>query len=238
MKSFRLFLESDQYIKEPGTQYGSNEGGLYTSPSGSKHYVKFYENPDQAKVEALTGKLYDHMGINTVNPELKSVNGREAITTPWNDKLGQMKPHEFDKLTPEQAHQLGKMFHAAVLSKNWDILGLEHDNVIKNKETGDLHAIDHGGAFHFRARGGPKHYGPDIDEHDSLMNNDQPSGKVFRSLDKQYPDAIHNAAREVLPKLDDEKVEHIFRNSGLTNWPDLYNNFNERKNKLKGLYKT
>ena len=238
MKSFGLFLESDQYIKEPGTQFGSNEGGLYSGPDGNKHYVKFYKNPDQAKVEALTGKLYNHMGINTVNPEMKNINGRDAIVTPWNDKLGQMKPHEFDQLNPEQASQLAKMYHAAVLSKNWDILGLEHDNVIKNKETGDLHAIDHGGAFHFRARGAPKPYGSDIDDHKSLMNNDQASGQVFRSLHKQYPEAIQNAAHEILPKLDDDHVEHIFRNSGLTNWQDLYNNFNERKNKLKGLYKT
>ena len=84
MKSFGLFLESDQYIKEPGTQFGSNEGGLYSGPDGNKHYVKFYKNPDQAKVEALTGKLYNHMGINTVNPEMKNINGRDAIVTPWN----------------------------------------------------------------------------------------------------------------------------------------------------------
>ena len=235
MKSFGTFTEALQ--KEPGTQYGSNEGGIYhDTDTGDKHYVKFYQNPDQARVEALTGKIYDHMGIKTIKPEHKMVDGKHAIITKWNDKLGRVHPSEFEKLNPKQADQLAKMFHAAVLTKNWDIVGLEHDNIVKDKETGDLHAIDHGGAFHFRARGGPKEYGPDISEHESLRNNGQASEHVFNSLKDQYPQAYKNGIKAV-KKINNQHVHDLFQNSGLTNWKDLYNNFSERKRKLLNAYR-
>lgn len=148
MLNFKLFLESLKPIA--GTQKGSNPGGLHVDEHGEKHYVKHYENPDQAKVEALTGKIYHHMGIKTVKPEL---HGHSSIKTKWNEDVHQIPPHHFENLSKKQAHQIGKIYHGAILTKNWDVVGLEHDNIVHNKKTKDLHAIDHGGAFHFRARG-------------------------------------------------------------------------------------
>lgn len=226
---------SEELTKVPGTQYGSNDGGVHVdSETGKKYYVKYYDKPDQAKVEALTGKIYNHMGINTLSPEYKNINGKHAVVTEWNDHLSQIKPKEFDSVTKEQAHDIGKMYHGAVLTKNWDIVGLVHDNIVKHKD-GSLFAVDHGGSFHFRARGGPKHYDPDIGEHDSLRNNSEASGHVFSSAFAQHPEAEHESLSAV-KNMDDNHVHELFKNSGLSNWKELHNNFMERKSKLLNKY--
>jgi len=232
MKSFRMFLEELKPVS--GTQYGSNPGGVHQdSKTGDKFYVKHYANPDQAKTEALTGKIYNHMGIHTVNPEMHEKSG---IKTKWNSDVRQMKPKEFENLNHHQANQIGKMYHAATLTKNWDIVGLEHDNIVHNDKTGNLHAIDHGGSFHFRARGGGKEYGPDIAEKNSLRNNNEASGHVFSTVFKHHPEAEKHGL-EAVKNIDDKHIHHLFSTSGLDNWKELHHNFNKRKEALIASYK-
>jgi hypothetical protein len=231
MLSFKQFFKED-LIKEPGTQYGSNEGGVYKDTSGNKFYVKHYKNPDQAKVEALTGKLYSHMGIKTLNPEYKEINGKPSIVTPWNENLSSVSPREFEKVDRNQASQLGAMHAAATLTKNWDIVGLEHDNIMKHK-NGDLYAIDHGGSFHFRAQGGPKEFGPDISERESLVNNSGASGHVFSHAFDNHPEA-REAGINAVRNIDHDHVKKLFQNSGLDNWQDLHDNFKKRMSAFLG----
>jgi len=230
MKTFKEYF-SEELVKQPGTQYGSNSGGVHVDDeTGEKYYVKHYRNPDQAKVEALAGKIYKHMGINTLDPEYREINGKPSIVTKWNNSLDTMRPNEYNEVTTDQAHDLAKMHAAATLTKNWDIVGLEHDNIMRH-QNGDLYAIDHGGAFHFRAQGGPKEYGPDISERESLVNNDMPSGQVFSHVFDNHEEA-KRAGRSSVENIDDEHVESLFRNSGLDNWRDLHRNFMQRKNKF------
>jgi len=235
MLSFKEFVQEATYKPEAGTQMGSNEGGIHTDEHGNKHYIKYYKNGDQAKTEALTGQIYHHMGIHTLQPKHEMINGRHAIVTKYNPDLKSMKPKEFDNLSSDQAHHIGKMYHAATLTKNWDIVGLEHDNIMKHK-NGDLHAIDHGGSFNFRAQGGHKDYGPDISEHQSLRDNNQASGHVFKSVFAQHPEAEKKGLDSV-KKIDDSHIHGLFKNSGLSNWKDLHKNFMERKKKLLDTYK-
>ena len=232
MKTFKQFKE--ELVKKAGTQLGSNEGGVHVdSETGKKYYVKHYKNPDQGKVEALTGKIYHHMGIHTLNPELHGDNG---IKSEWNEHVSTERPSFYDNVSKKHAGQLGRMYHAAVLTKNWDIAGLVHDNIVHNHKTGDLHAIDHGGAFHFRAQGGPKEYGPDIGEKESLRNPSNASGHIFNSAFKQHPEAEQEGLKAV-KNIDDDDIHHLFKTSGLSNWKQLHTNFVARKNTLLSSYK-
>jgi hypothetical protein len=232
MKSFKIFYE--EFTPVGDTQYGSNPGGIHIdSDTGDKHYIKHYENHEQAKVEALTGQIYKHMGIHTADPKLHN---QGSISSKWNDNLHQMKRHEFESLSPKQANQVGKMYHAAVLTKNWDIVGLEHDNILHNSKTGNLHAIDHGGAFHFRAQGGHKDYGPDIAEKDSLRGFGGASAHVFNHTFAQHPKAEEHGLNAV-KKIDDNHIRHLFSKSGLDNHQQMAHTFIERKNALINSYK-
>ena len=232
MKSFIEFVESLEPVH--GTQMGSNPGGIHKdTETGDKYYVKHYANPDHAKVEVLTGKIYDHMGIHTAKPEM---HGDSGVKTKWIEHLKQMPPKDFEHLNSHQANQIGKMYHGAILTKNWDVVGLEHDNIVKNHQTGDLHAIDHGAGFHFRARGSHKDYGPDINEKDSLRNNHEASGHVFSTTFKQHPEAERHGLESV-KNMNMDHIHNLFQNSGLHNWKDLHSNFVQRRNNLLDHYK-
>lgn len=232
MLTFRQFVISEELVKV-GRQLGSNEGGKFLdTDTGKHHYIKYYKNGDQAKTEELTSKIYEHMGIKTLKPKHEIINGRHAVSTEWNDNMRSMHPHEFENLSHDQQHDIGKMYHAAILTKNWDIVGMEHDNITKHAKTGKLHSVDTGGSFNFRAQGGHKEYGPDIDEKHSFLNMPHSaSTHVFRHVFKQNPEALHHGLRAV-KNMDMDHVKKLFKNSGLENHEELYDNFSKRRQAL------
>lgn len=231
MLSFKQYFNED--LEKVGDQLGSNPGGVYKNKkTGEKHYVKFYKNGDQAKSEALTAKIHEHMGIHTLKPEYKNIDGKHAVVTQWNDKLQKMKPHHFESLTKDQQHDIGKMYHAAILTKNWDIVGLDHDNIEAHKETGKLHSVDAGGTFKFRAQGGHKDYGSDVDEKQSLISRPgEASTHVFSHVFKHNPEAKKHGL-EAVRKMDMNHIKGLFKSSGLHDHEELYNNFAKRREKL------
>lgn len=232
MLSFKQYLE--EALKKVGHQMGSNSGGLYhDDQTGEKHYRKEYRNGDQAKAEELTGKIYHKLGIDTFHPKYSHENGKHVISTKWRDDVRPSRDDDYADLSKDQAHQLARMHHGAVLTKNWDIVGTGKDNVMKDKK-GNFSSIDHGGAFHFRAQGGHKDYSPDIAEHKSL-HGDHDAGDVFNEVKDQHPSAFKDTIHHV-KNLDDEAVKKDFKDSGLHNWEDLHKNFQERKKKLLDHY--
>lgn len=161
---------------------GSNEGGLYDF-GGKQYYVKFYKNVEQAKSEVLAAQVINGLGVKTLQPQLGKIGGRTAVITPWQSVQHiAWQNGAVQNLTKEQRVQLAQMYYAAVLTKNWDVLGLDYSNI--GMLDGNLVQLDTGGSFKFRAQGGAKEYGPDIAERDSLMNPTIPSGKVFSELKK------------------------------------------------------
>lgn len=167
-----------QYV--PDSQKGSNYGGMYDAGK-KQYYVKFYKDMTQAETEIIAQKVNAAMGLNA--PKLKIVEViapdgtlRRGLASEWIDGL---KP-----LTREQmiAHKdIAKAYQAAVLTKNWDIVGTGFDNLMVTK-NGKLVCIDAGGAFNFRARGELKEFGIDLSELASLRNPSLDSGKVFNTV--------------------------------------------------------
>lgn len=234
MIKFRHLVE--RLDKIPGTQYGSNEGGVHVdSDTGKKFYVKHYHNGDQAKTEELAGKVYEHLGVPTLKPKYQVVNGRHSVVTEWNPHMTKIKPHDFERTSKDDHVQLARHYHASVLTKNWDAIGLEHDNVMRHAKTGALHNVDLGGAFHFRAQGGPKHYGSDIAEHESMRNNQEASGHVFGHVFSHSPTA-EKKGLDGVRNMDERKVHKTFKESGLHNWQDLHSSFMARRQKLLNHY--
>lgn len=234
---FRQFY-FEGLVPQAGTQKGSNPGGLHVdSKTGEHHYVKYYRNPEQGRVEALTGRLYGMMGIHTVDPHVRNVNGKEAIVSKWNPHLKQKSPRDWENVNAHQAHQLGRIFHAAVLTRNWDVVGLEHDNILQHEHTGDVHAIDHGGSFHYRAQGAPKPGGftDDIGEHHSLLHQNDQTSHVFGHAFRRFPEAERKGLDSVRG-LDMGAVHTAFKESGIKNWQDLHKNFLTRHQRLLDHY--
>lgn len=228
MKTFKLFrqliseqTESEQNIdhwKEiPGTQYGSNPGGIHVDPdTGKKHYVKFYDDEKQARAEVASASISKLVGVKTLDPKIVRRNGKVGLSTEWNENLEKRKPHRFEAPTEEQAHHLGAMHHAAVLTKNWDVVGLVHDNIMFDKKTDEPYSVDQGGSFEYRAQGGIKPYGPDIGEVRSFRSDLNPSAShVFSHTFGAYPESEKNSLTGVR-NLDYNDVQAAFRNAGLS----------------------
>jgi hypothetical protein len=214
---------------------GSNDGGVFADAQGHKFYVKFYANPDQARTEELASGLFELMGNKTPGPRVTEVNGKQALVTAWNDRLEQLSPHDFKKLSDTQNLQVARMYHAATLTKNWDVLGLVHDNLVRHKDTGEMVEVDTGGSFNFRAQGGHKDYGPDIAEQKSLRNPQNASGDVFNHVFSKHPD-LEKTSLDTIQHLDMGKVKGLFEKSGLKNRTELYDNFAKRRTALLAHY--
>lgn len=212
-----------------GTQYGTNPGGIHVSPSGEHHYVKFYANHEQAKAEVATARVYEHLGVGTTQPKLVNYRGHLGVASKWRDDLKSIHPSEYKNPSEHMKSELAKHHVAGVLTKNWDVVGLEHDN-LKKAPDGKIHCVDLGGALHFRAQGGPKDYSADIAErhtyHDSRLNH--ASATAFSSLTKEH---LH-AALHSMGDRSDAHVASIFAASGLKNSQHFANTFTKRRELL------
>lgn len=223
-------LLEDTYTEHPGTQYGSNQGGIYThSPSMQKMYVKFPKTEEQSHVEAATSELYNHLGIKTLEPKVQDVNNKLALVTKWDDNVSPMRTasalHK-EIETPEQAHQLALMHHAAIITGNLDIVGLAYDNILKNKSTGALVSADQGGAMHYRAQGDIKDFGKSIDrELSGFQNPTYQSGKVFSKL----PQKVLKDASANIKTLSDDKIDSVMAKHNLSH---LSNTIKARRDAL------
>jgi hypothetical protein len=60
--------------------------------------------------------------------------------------------------------RLRKHFAADALLGNWDVVGLNFDNLLVDVKTGRVWRIDNGGALRFRTQGGAKTLTPDVQE--------------------------------------------------------------------------
>lgn len=245
MQTLKLFLlesatvEKDitNWKSEKHSQLGSNEGGVHHDENGVKHYVKFYKNPQQARVEVAASKIHQQMGIKTLKPFLVRKNGKVGVATKWNDDLEVRKPRAFENLNHEQAHDIAKIHHAAVLTKNWDAVGLEHDNINFHKQTNHVYSVDHGGTFEFRAQGAHKPYGKDIDEIHSLTSGrNEASAHVFNHTFKTYPEA-EKAGLDAVKKLRRTSVQNAFKSAGLADHKERADTFWTRRSLLLKHYK-
>lgn len=233
MKTFKQIQEELQKLS--GSK-GSNPGGIFKdSDTNKEYYIKHPNVPEQAHAEVLASKIHNLMGLHTLNPEVRSINGKTSVVTEYNRNIEPLKAKHISSLSNDNHKHLGNMYAAGVLTKNWDIVGtgIEYDqgNIFKHKNSDHLISGDTGGSFHFRAQGGHKDYGSDIAEKDSLLNPDISEGSHFFNHALAQP-GVKEHVKNTLQNLDMNKVQQAFKESGLDNYEELHKNFVERHKKL------
>jgi len=225
MKKFTSFIKENldskienisHYIDKGSGSFGSNPGGVYTNPSdNSNHYVKFYPNSNQARGEVAAGKIGELMGAHNVGHRLVSHNGNIGVASKWNPNLEPIQKHDFDSMGDNDLSQLSKHFHSAVLTRDWDRVGLGYDNLMKDPSNGNISNVDAGGTFGFRAQGAPKpgEFSSDIGEYNTLRdpNINPQNAHVFSKLKDEHLKSI----KPHLQALNHEKVHSIFTSVGL-----------------------
>lgn len=148
-------------MKKTGPQQGSNPGGQYTAPDGSKRYAKFYPTDDHAKNEMLAAALFKRLGGDTLNyhPITDSegahgAKGKLGVSTDWATNLGATAIINFNA---EQRKAAQNDFALHVWLSNWDATGSDAGggknlNIVDGKQT----PMDFGGSLLYRAQGGAK----------------------------------------------------------------------------------
>lgn len=205
MNFFQVFKDHDATVKawlsrkraaskweKLGGQKGSNPGGVY-SYGGEKHYVKFPPSKGQIWAEAAADKMYELMGVATMNHTPTEIEGKWASVSKWKE-VKELGYEGWSKLTPKQVQQAADAFVASALTKNWDVVGLTYDNMGTTKK-GDLAIMDTGGSFKYRAMGGDKKYDADpTAELKAMQDPEKTSGRVYGPLMKKHPEAFKAAA--------------------------------------------
>jgi SPP1 gp7 family putative phage head morphogenesis protein len=196
----------------PGTQRGSNEGGLYEAPGGERFYVKFPRDFDQARGEVAAATLYKLMGVETVEPRLINIGGRNAIASKFRTDLKKVGAKELTDAA--YAEDIAKVYQASILTKNWDAVGLDFDNLMIS-DTGRVFIVDTGASFYWRAQGARKAFGPDIEEAQSLLNAST-NAQTARVFGEHFKRDVYLEQRGAYPamNLTREQVEAEFRRVG------------------------
>jgi len=196
--------------KKVGEQKGSNPGGLYEAPDKQRYYVKFYTDENQARTEFAANAVYKMLGVEMPELALRDWDGKLALVSRWRTDLKAMKAADMIVHPDDMA----RIFHASVLTKNWDVVGLEFDNVLVGK-NGRLVMIDAGGSFKYRARGGAKAYEAAVDEvktlRDARMNPQ--SASVFNAVFGKNV-WLEREGAEGLLNLNKAEVKKVFERAG------------------------
>jgi 8-oxo-dGTP pyrophosphatase MutT (NUDIX family) len=171
-------IEAADDWQKIGKQAGTNPGGVYRDDDGSSWYVKLPKSADIAKNEVLAAQLYAAAGVRV--PDLKhvTVGGKLAIAS---GMIAGMT-----KLPKDPASVRGVMDGFAVDAwlANWDVVGLEHDNLLADPD-GAAVRVDVGGSLLYRAQGQPKGaaFGSKVGELDTLTNGKNlQSASVFGGI--------------------------------------------------------
>ena len=167
------------------SQLGSNKGGIYTSPDGTRYYIKKPQKALQAYNEAAAASLYKQLGVSAPHVNIvKDNTGHPHVASRWMFDISKKvsvanvakQYSDVLKDTPKSAvaqdvmEELGMVYMVSALLKNWDVAGLEQDNLLYNK-AGNMTVIDSGGSLLFRAQGDSKEYGSDPTELNTFLDS-------------------------------------------------------------------
>jgi hypothetical protein len=137
----------------PGSRLGGSTGAqLMEDSRGNRYVVKRGSSPQHLQEEFNAEQLYRALGVPIPDSRMDDDGQPAKISrfikgTPLNELEGSAKK--------DAIKQLRKHFAADVLLANWDVAGLDLDNVIIGQD-GKAYRIDVGGALRFRAQGAPK----------------------------------------------------------------------------------
>ena len=189
-----------------GPQGGSNPGGKFEDPLGGEWYCKFPGDMNVAKSEILAANLYALAGVEAQKAVLIKKGGKLGIASQWTDVT---------KATPAKlAKASGALDGFAVDAwlGNWDVIGLNFDNLMIDKD-GKAVRIDAGGSLEYRAQGEKKPFGNEVTEIASLRDpavNAQ-AAKVFGKI----TDADLNASVLKVLKIPDSDIIKLVNDSGI-----------------------
>ena len=213
----------------PKGKFGSNNGLTMKDPKTGKLYYVKTEDAAKNKAEILSNKIYQMAGIAVPNTELVKFNGTASTKSEWLPEAESVKDFDHPDLT--------NGFLVDVMLNNWDVMGMNNDNVISS--GGKVYRVDNGGSLHFSSAGGntkmkgfhkDEWYEPSGPQFTSanpegftkedfpylptiaaMQNPAYPAGKVFGNMSTEQ----YKGAAKSLLNLSNGKIKRLVNESGL-----------------------
>lgn len=167
------------------TEPGQKKGRLYIAKD-------YGGNALQARNEFLANRLYSEFADDVPISFLGNVDGKLTVFNEFIDDaetLGKLRTGVFGDLPKDLRDKLGDHFVVDSWLANWDVVGLNYDNIVVVDDL--AFRIDNGGSLLFRAQGARK-------------------GKLFKDtvdeLDTLRDSAINPTSAEVFKEVTPEKI--------------------------------
>ena len=168
------------FLKEEVRLRGSTGAALRTLPSGKRVVVKrggFDGGDPQADInnEYDMNRYLNELGVGVPNARMVEERGRPTMLTDYEEGARPISMNDRKQLRDDVVPQ--------ALIGNWDVLGMEMDNVLRRPDN-TLSYVDVGGAGPYRAQGAPKGdaFGSEVGELDSFQQH-MPS--IYGNLTEQ-----------------------------------------------------
>lgn len=164
---------------------GSTGAQLAIDPSTGRQYVlKGGKSAAHIENESQADDLYRAAGVNVPQQQMHpSADGPKKVAEFVKGKTLQELKDTNAKQYEAAAAKVRKNFVVDALFANYDVVGMNMDNIVVGK-GGKVFRVDNGGSLTFRAQGKTKEFGPEVKELDSLRNSSvNPSAaSIFGSL--------------------------------------------------------
>ena len=151
---FPASVDQLEKVKDLG---GSTGATLMRDPkTGSQFVLKYGQSASHVREEFAAGELYRSMGVAV--PEAKLFEGTKPALISKHVPGIPLNKYLKEASSGEREIVIGKVrehFAADALIGNWDVAGLELDNILVDA-SGKPWRIDNGGALRFRAQGAAK----------------------------------------------------------------------------------
>ena len=188
-----------------GSQKGSNPGGVFEDENGQKWYVKQSKSDAHARAEVLADSLYKAAGVDAPGVKLTTFNGKLGTASPMID--GAKNDLHSKYSNKEYMDKIKDGFAVDAWLANWDVLGLEDDNILTDS-NGNPVRIDTGGTLMFRAQGGKKNeqqpgaWGPEVKDWDGLRSKGTAQKAFGDMTDQQLVDSAAHVEAVTTEEID------------------------------------
>ncbi len=153
----------DADLEKIAGQKGSNEGGLYKDKKVDLLYYVKWSGDSRARIESLASDLYGMAGVPTADTRVITMAGKTAIASEWIPDVQALTIDDMSKRADVREN-----FVVDAWLGNWDVVGLQADNIVVSKDGGTAYRIDPGGSLIFRAQGKVKDFSPFVPELSSM----------------------------------------------------------------------
>jgi len=190
--------------------YNSNLGGstgtkLYRNSLNNKWVVKQALTGggyDQVVIESIANCIYRVCGIPVPNFYLDVVSNALILEYVDGALLGEIEGITTDECITIQ-NELSKGFIIDALIANWDVIGLNFDNIIVPSNGGPPVRVDNGGTFYFRAQGAKKSFPSTIVDEINTLRDINLNPKTAKLFSKLTDSDINNQIKEsIVPNYD------------------------------------